>query len=56
MSNIQMQAKLEWEKQALLKFNTMIERIPLFHRTIAQQVVHKKAEMNAQGRGSPQVE
>jgi hypothetical protein len=51
-----MQTKLEWEKQALTKFNSMIERIPLFHRKIAQQVVHKKAQMNAQERGSLQVE
>ena len=56
MSNIQIQAKSEWEKQALTKFNSMIERIPLFHRKIAQQVVRKKAQMNAQERGSLQVE
>ncbi len=42
---------MEWEKEALKKFNTMIERIPLFHRKIAQQVVHKKAQLNAELRG-----
>ena len=56
MADLQTQTQLEWEKQALLKFNNLIERIPLFHRKIAQQVVHKKAQMNAQRRGALQVE
>jgi hypothetical protein len=47
---------MEWEKEALKKFTTMIERIPLFHRQIAQQVVHKKAEFNCQERGGALVE
>ena len=56
MKDIQIQPELEWEKEALSKFNLMIEKIPLFHRQIAQQVVHKKAELNAQERGSALVE
>ena len=49
-------SQLEWEKTALEKYNKMIERIPIFHREIAQQVVQKKAAMNAKDRGSAQVE
>ena len=56
MSTVQTQAHREWEKEALNKFNTMIERIPLFHRKIAQQVVHKKAELNCQQGGRAVVE
>ncbi len=56
MSDVQLQEQLKWEKEALLKFNLMIEKIPLFHRKIAQQVVHKKAQLNAQERGSSLVE
>lgn len=49
------ETKLQWESQSLAKFNTMITKIPLFHREIAKTVVVKKAEMNAQDRGSNQV-
>ena len=44
--------QLSWEKQSHEKFNTMIARIPLFHREIARIVVHKKAQLNARERGS----
>ena len=54
MPNIQTQ--LKWEKEALAKFNAMIARIPLFHREIAKKVAYKKAELNAQERGSGVVE
>ena len=50
------QTKLRWEKESLKKFNTMIERIPLFHREIAKKVVYKRAEINAHERGSNLVE
>jgi len=50
------QRKLEWERESLEKFNNMIARIPLFHREIAKKVAHKKAELNAQERGSNIVE
>ena len=56
MTDIQIQPQLEWDKEALSKFNLMIEKIPLFHRKIAQQVVHKKAQLNAQERGASIVE
>ncbi len=46
------QIKLEWEKVAKEKFDTMMARIPLFHREIARQVVVKKAALNAQERGA----
>ena len=46
------QLKLEWEKQTLDRFNLMIEKIPLFHRNIARIVAVKRAEINAQERGS----
>ena len=46
------QMKLKWENQSLEKFNTVIQKIPLFHRDIAKQVVIKKAEQNAQERRS----
>jgi hypothetical protein len=45
MTNIDQ--KMEWEKTALEKYNKMIQRIPLFHRQIAQQVVEKKAVRGA---------
>ena len=50
------QTQLEWQPEALKKFNRMIEKIPLFHRDIAERVVHKKAQLNALERGSAQVE
>ncbi len=50
------QLQMEWEKSALTKYKNMIQRIPLFHREIADQVVTKKATQNAQKRGSEIVE
>lgn len=52
----ELETKIGWEPTAHKKFTTMIEKIPLFHREIAYKVVHKKAEMNAQARGSRLVE
>lgn len=51
-----MPSRLDWEKTAKQKFDSMIERIPLFHREIAKKVAFKKAELNAQERGSRLVE
>ena len=45
-------AKLEWEANALKKYQLIIAKIPLFHRDIAKIVVDKKAESNAKERGS----
>lgn len=50
------QTELQWEPSALDKYNRMLRRIPIFHRDIARQVVCKKAEMNAKGRGSLQIQ
>jgi len=52
MSNIQM----EWDQGTQLKFNTMIERLPLFHRTIAREIVNRKAVLNAKERQSTLVQ
>lgn len=48
--------ELEWEKKSQEKFDKMIERIPLFHRTLAREVAYKRAIINAQERGSGLVE
>jgi len=53
---VQAQTQLNWEKTARQKYETMIVKIPLFHRAIAKKVVDKKAVMNAQERGSPLIE
>lgn len=48
--------QLVWEETAKEKYDSMIRAIPMFHRDIAKQVVDKKAVINAQERGSSQVE
>lgn len=50
------QTQIEWEKGARQKYDTMIAKIPIFHRTLAKQVVDKKAVINAQERGSSRIE
>jgi ABC-type multidrug transport system permease subunit len=47
---------LNWEANALRKYQRLIVKIPLFHREIAKTVVDKKAVINARERGSKQVE
>lgn len=54
MSNIQ--TKIEWESGARQKYETMITKIPLFHREIARVVVDKKAPMLARARGADMVQ
>ena len=49
-------SNVEWEDGARKKYQLMITKIPLFHRDIAQVVVDKKAEINAQERGSKMIE
>ncbi len=49
-------AKLQWETDALKRYQLIISKIPLFHRDIAKIVVDKKAEINAQERGSGVIE
>lgn len=47
---------MKWEPAAMAKYTKMLELIPVFHRRIAQEVVNKRAELNAQARSSAQVE
>ena len=53
---VTIQTTMPWEKIAREKYNKMLRLIPIFHRGIAQEVVNKKAELNAQERKSAQVE
>jgi hypothetical protein len=46
------QTKIDWEPKARQKYETMIAKIPLFHREIAKVVVDKKAPILARQRGS----
>lgn len=48
--------KMPWDAATQSKFNAMINKIPLFHRDIAREVVEKKAQLNAQSRGAVCVE
>lgn len=47
---------MEWDQGTQVKFNTMIERLPLFHRTIAREIVNRKAVLNAKERQSTLVQ
>jgi len=47
---------MEWEKNTQEKFEHMIAKLPVFHRGLAQVFATKKAEENAQARGSHLVE
>ncbi|MBF0504969.1 MAG: hypothetical protein HQL14_07700 [Candidatus Omnitrophica bacterium] len=53
---VSIQTNMDWEKEALIKYNKMLNLIPTFHRRLAQEVVNKIAEENARKRGSSQVE
>jgi hypothetical protein len=55
MSNTQ-QTQIKWDPNSLEKFTIVIQKIPMFHREIAKKVVTKKAEQNAQDRGSDTVQ
>ena len=50
------QTTMNWEKEALVKYNKMLNLIPVFHRGLAKEVVNKKAEQNAIDRGASRVE
>ncbi len=52
---VTIQTTMPWEKIARGKYDRMLELIPIFHRGIAKEVVNKKAEQNAQGRGAKEV-
>ncbi len=47
---------IPFEPSAREKYDRMIDKIPLFHRTIADKVARKRAEMNARERGAQQIE
>jgi len=47
---------IEWETQAKKHFNQIIENLPQFHRTIAEQLVKEKAQELAKERSSKVVE
>ena len=47
---------MQWEGEALNKYNKMLNLIPVFHRRLTQEVVNKKAEDSARQRSSSQVE
>ena len=53
---VSVQTNMDWEAGALVKYNKMLNIIPIFHRRLTQEVVNKKAEENARLRGSLQVE
>jgi len=50
------QPQMAWEKNALIKYENMIRRLPLFHRDIADEVVRKKAMQNALARRGAMIE
>jgi hypothetical protein len=50
------QTTMPWEQGAMNKYRKMLHMIPVFHRRLAQEVVNKKAELCAQGRGAAQVQ
>jgi len=47
---------MDWEMSTQNKFRTMVSKIPIFHRRIAEEAVTKRAEENARLRNAPQVE
>jgi hypothetical protein len=47
---------MEWEPKIKEKFDTMISKIPLFHRRITQEAVSKRSEEIAQARNSAMVQ
>ena len=53
---ISMSEKIQWEENAKKKYELMLSKIPIFHREITKQVVDEAAPINAQNRGSGQVE
>ena len=47
---------LTWDKETEAKFNLMINKMPLFHRRIAESVAKAAAEENARKRNSKLVQ
>jgi len=46
---------MDWDKQTQEKFKSMVNKMPIFHRHIAEAAVVKKAEANAVLRKAPKV-
>ncbi|MFH0763150.1 MAG: hypothetical protein V1925_04610 [Candidatus Omnitrophota bacterium] len=47
---------MNWEPNTETKFKSMIAKIPVFHRTITEIMVTKRAEEDARLRGSDKVQ
>ncbi len=47
---------MDWDIKTKEKFDTMIAKIPVFHRRITEAVVIKKAQENASGRKADFIE
>ena len=43
---------MDWDSKTQEKFKSMVEKIPVFHRHIAEEAVEKKAEENARSRAA----
>jgi len=47
---------VSWDKEVEAKFNLMINKLPIFHRQMAERVAKTGAEENAQKRNSSLVQ
>lgn len=47
---------MDWEPKTEEKFKIVIQKLPIFHRHIAESAVNKKAQINAKSRKAPWVE
>lgn len=47
---------MDWESVTQEKFRSIISKIPVFHRHIAEEAIMQKAEENAASRGASSVE
>ena len=47
---------MQWDRTTQIKFDSVITKMPVFHRRIAQEAITKKAEENARHRSAVQVE
>ena len=45
-----------WNRETKSKFDRVIENLPQFHRTIAEQLIKQKSEQLAKARDSKEVE
>ncbi len=47
---------MEWESDAQAKFKTVISKLPIFHRHIAESAIKEKAQEHARLRNTSQVQ